>query len=207
MRTVAPAARASATAGMFEGYASLFGRADMSGDVVMRGAFAKSLSQRGAGGVRMLFQHDPNQVIGVWNAIYEDANGLFVRGRLLPEIQKSRELAALIWAGGLDGLSIGYKTRRALSKPNAQGRQLLDVDLWEISIVTFPMLPQARVSSVKSPHLIRGLGGPVIPPGCASAGGCELPSDSAGARLSRRLRRAALNLNTAKGPHTHYGQK
>jgi uncharacterized protein len=66
--------------GVFEGYASLFDRPDLGLDVVAPGAFRSSLKQRGAAGVRMLYQHDPAQPIGVWERIHEDARGLFVRG-------------------------------------------------------------------------------------------------------------------------------
>ncbi|MEQ3625346.1 MAG: HK97 family phage prohead protease [Celeribacter sp.] len=125
------------------GYASLFGAADQGGDVVRRGAYAASL-ERPERQVKMLWQHDPTRPIGVWEELREDARGLWVRGRLLPEVAQAREALALIAAGALDGLSIGYRTSRA--SRDAQGRRVLEVvDLWEVSLVTFPMLPQARV--------------------------------------------------------------
>ena len=136
--------------GCFEGYASLFGKKDMGGDIVARGAFASSLEKRGPSGIRMLFQHDPGEPIGVWREIIEDARGLFVRGQLLPQVAKSREILALMREGALDGLSIGFRTVRGKSDRKSGTRRLLEVDLWEISIVTFPMLQQARISSVKS---------------------------------------------------------
>lgn len=129
-----------------EGYASLFNEADQSGDVVLPGAFAAALEQLKSQGrhVKMLWQHDPHQPIGVWDEVREDHKGLFVRGRLLPGVQKGAEAMELIGAGAIDGLSIGYKTRR--SEKKAAGRHLAEVDLWEVSLVTFPMLPQARVA-------------------------------------------------------------
>jgi HK97 family phage prohead protease len=136
--------------GGFAGYASLFGEADLGRDVVMPGAFAASIAKRGAGGIRMLFQHDPAAPIGVWREIREDARGLFVRGRLMTEVARAREVLALMRAGAVDGLSIGFRTVRARSDAKSGVRRLLEVDLWEISIVTFPLLPAARVSSVKS---------------------------------------------------------
>ncbi len=139
--------------GSFEGYASLFGKKDMGGDIVARGAFASSLKKRGASGIRMLFQHDPGEPIGVWRDIIEDARGLFVRGQLLSQVAKSREILALMREGALDGLSIGFRTIRGKSDRKNGTRRLLEVDLWEISIVTFPMLQQARISSVKSAAL------------------------------------------------------
>jgi HK97 family phage prohead protease len=131
-----------------EGYASLFGVEDQSGDVVERGAYAASLAALQARGrtVKMLWQHDPLQPIGVWDEIREDARGLWVKGRLLSEIEKGREAARLIEAGALDGLSIGYRTKR--SSRDAQGRRrLAEVELWEVSLVTFPMLPEARLGA------------------------------------------------------------
>jgi HK97 family phage prohead protease len=131
-------------AGVFTGYASLFGETDLGGDVVAPGAFRASLRTRGARGVRMLFQHDPAQPIGRWLDIAEDAKGLRVVGKLNLDVARARELAALIRDGALDGLSIGYKTIRAARAPGG-ARKLLALDLWEISLVTFPMLPGARV--------------------------------------------------------------
>ena len=131
-----------------EGYASLFGAVDQGGDVVQPGAYALSLAALTAGGqsVKMLWQHDPACPIGVWDEVREDAKGLFVKGRLLDSTQKGREAAALIAAGALDGLSIGYRTRKATR--NDKGQRLLnELELWEVSLVTFPMLPSARVAA------------------------------------------------------------
>ncbi len=132
------------------GYASVFGQADQSGDVVQTGAYRASLQRLIAEGrsVKMLWQHDPSKPIGVWDEIHEDGNGLFVKGRLLPEIQGGSEALALIKAGAIDGLSIGYRTLCA-EKSNNTGRLLHELELWEVSLVTFPMLPQARVTADK----------------------------------------------------------
>jgi len=135
--------------GQFEGYASLFGAEDLGRDVVRKGAFTKSLAQRGAEGVKLLFQHDPAEPIGVWDRVQEDQNGLHVQGRLLMEVARAREVHALMKAGALDGLSIGFHTKRARTDRKTGHRHLLEVDLWEISIVTFPMHPDARIRSVK----------------------------------------------------------
>ena len=131
-------------AGRFCGYASLFGVADQGGDIVMPGAFAKSLDRRGVGAVRMLFQHDPKEPVGLWEKIAEDTRGLWVEGRLLPGVNRAGELKALIESGALDGLSIGFRTVRA-SKTGGGLRRLWQIDLWEISIVTFPMMDEARI--------------------------------------------------------------
>jgi uncharacterized protein len=135
--------------GTFAGYASLFGEADLGRDIVMPGAFARSLAARGAGGIRMLFQHDPASPIGVWQKVREDARGLLVRGRLTTEVAKAREVLALMRAGAVDGLSIGFRTVRGRTDAKTGVRRLFEVDLREISVVTFPLLPAARVSAVK----------------------------------------------------------
>lgn len=130
------------------GYASLFGKADQGGDVVETGAYAASLAMLADKGarVKMLWQHDPAQPIGVWDEVREDAAGLWVKGRILRDVEKGREAAALIEAGAIDGLSIGYRTVRATK--NAKGGRLLsELELWEVSLVTFPMLPDARVGA------------------------------------------------------------
>ena len=130
------------------GYASVFGVRDRGGDVVMPGAYAASLARMAASGgrVRMLWQHDQGQPIGVWDEVVEDAQGLRVKGRLLTEVEKGREAAALMAAGAVDGLSIGYRTIRAEKLPEG-GRKLIELELWEVSLVTFPMLPVARASA------------------------------------------------------------
>lgn len=130
------------------GYASLFGKADQGGDVVQTGAYARSLAALSAKGgrVKMLWQHDPAQPIGVWDEVREDGAGLWVKGRILRDVEKGREAAALIEAGAIDGLSIGYRTVRA-TKNDKGGRLLSELELWEVSLVTFPMLPNARVGA------------------------------------------------------------
>jgi uncharacterized protein len=140
----------AAEEGVFEGYASLFGREDLSRDMIAPGAFRQSLKERGPAGIRMLFQHDPNQPIGVWTAIEEDQRGLKVRGRLALGVEKARDVLSLMRARALDGLSIGFKAVKSRRDAKSGVRRLERVDLWEISVVTFPMMPGARVSSVKA---------------------------------------------------------
>jgi HK97 family phage prohead protease len=130
------------------GYASLFGIKDQGGDVVQKGAYGASLARLAAGGraVKMLWQHDPTQPIGIWDEVREDGVGLYVKGRILTEVEKGREAAALLTAGAIDGLSIGYRTVKA--ERDGKGQRLLsELELWEVSLVTFPMLPEARVSA------------------------------------------------------------
>lgn len=135
--------------GTFSGYASLFGRVDLGRDVVEKGAFAKSLKTRGIAGIRMLFQHDPNEPIGTWTELSEDERGLFVRGRLANGVSRAREVLSLMKGGALDGLSIGFRTVRARTDRASGVRRIMEADLWEISVVTFPMQPGARVEKVK----------------------------------------------------------
>ena len=144
----APGALALGEGAVLTGYASLFGIPDKAGDVVMPGAYAASLAALKAEGrrVKMLWQHDPAQPIGIWDELREDGRGLFVKGRLLTDVARGREALALVASGAVDGLSIGYRTRRAVR--DGQGRRnLLELELWEVSLVTFPMLPQARVAA------------------------------------------------------------
>jgi uncharacterized protein len=163
-------------AGTFSGYASLFGVADLGGDIVVKGAFRRSLAQRGPRGVKLLFQHDPSQPIGVWLSLAEDHRGLLVEGRLMPEVAKAREVLALMRAGALDGLSIGFRTVKGSRDPTTGLRRLQEIDLWEISVVTFPMQADARVAIVKS----------------------SAPKPPAGERqLITRLRRASRDLHSA----------
>ena len=141
--------------GRFSGYASIFGEVDLGKDVIERGAFSHSLARRGAGGVRMLFQHDPAEPIGVWTTIREDERGLYVEGQLAEGVTRAREIRQLMKGGGLDGLSIGFQTERARTDAKTGIRRILQADLWEISVVTFPMLPSARVSNVKNARWFR----------------------------------------------------
>jgi len=131
-----------------EGYASYFGKRDKGGDVVQAGAYGASLKALAGAGrrVKMLWQHDPAQPIGIWDEVREDARGLYVKGRLLSDVAKGREAAALIEAGAIDGLSIGYRTVKA-HKDDTGVRILSELELWEVSLVTFPMLPEARVGA------------------------------------------------------------
>src|SRR5690349_8445689 len=135
--------------GTVEGYASRFGEIDQARDMVMPGAFAATLASRGVRRIPMLFQHDPAEPVGVWLELREDANGLYARGRLIPEVARGRELLSLIRQGAIDGLSIGFRTVRARTHQMTRVRRLYAVDLWEISIVTFPLLAGARVHAVK----------------------------------------------------------
>ena len=140
----------------FEGYASLFNLADGAGDVVAPGAFTRSLKRRPPARVRMLYQHFAHEPIGVWEQIREDARGLYVRGRLNTDVARAQEVASLIAQGALDGLSIGFRAIRAKRDPQSGGRTLLEIELWEISVVTFPLLAQSTVTAIGTKSALVG---------------------------------------------------
>jgi HK97 family phage prohead protease len=135
----------------FAGYAAVFDRPDRGGDVVRAGAFARSL-KRGAGSVPLLWQHEAGRPIGRIDYLKEDRRGLRVIARL-SESAAGREAAALLGEGALSGLSFGYRVREANGPSTGSGRagvrELIDVDLVEVSLVTLPMQPRARVHALE----------------------------------------------------------
>ena len=141
--------------GTFTGYGSIFGNEDQGSDIMQKGAFTKSLENRPASKVKMLYQHKTDEPIGVFENMYEDEKGLFVKGRLAMGTQKGREAYELLKMGALDGMSIGFR-----ADPDKQGynenkrgtRTLKEVDLMEISLVTFPMNERALIENVKASH-------------------------------------------------------
>ena len=136
--------------GEFSGYAAIFGNEDLGRDIIVKGAFAKSLTRRPAAKVKMLRQHDPEEPIGVWLDLVEDSKGLRAKGKLILDTVKGRETLALMRAGALDGLSIGFRTIKDRFDRAKGIRFVEEVDVPEISIVTFPMNPRATVATVKS---------------------------------------------------------
>lgn len=138
--------------GQIEGYGSVFNNNDQGGDIVLPGAFAKSLASGRK--VKMLFQHDPSQPIGVWDEVKEDERGLYCKGRLLTKTQGGADAYELVKEGALDGLSIGYRTVEA--SKNADGQRLLsELSLWEVSLVTFPMNESATIDAVKASEMTK----------------------------------------------------
>lgn len=127
----------------FAGYAAIFDRVDRGGDVVRKGAFARAVR---AGPVPLLWQHDAKTPIGRIESLAEDARGLRVIGQLSTGTTAGREAAALLGEGAIGGLSFGYRVRDAVQGTN---RELIDLDLIEVSLVTFPMQPKARVHAVR----------------------------------------------------------
>ena len=149
--------------GIFTGYGSTFGgKPDSYGDIIAPGAFTGSIAKNGRGGmgIAMLYQHDHTQPIGTWTSIAQDKKGLAVEGQLVMEVQQARETHALLKAGALKGLSIGFDLPRdengkvdadAIEINEKKKTQLLKIiDLWEISPVTFAANTRARVTGVKN---------------------------------------------------------
>ena len=143
--------------GEFSGYGSIFGNKDLGNDVVVEGAFAQSIGRKGPRAVKMLYQHRPDEPIGVFDEIIEDRRGLKVKGRLAMGTQRGREVYELMKMGAIDGLSIGYRVdAKGYDYDDKRKRRYLkSVDLMEISAVTFPMNPKARVSAVKTDRTVR----------------------------------------------------
>jgi len=137
--------------GTFEGYGSVFGNKDLGNDVIEAGAFAKSLKKRKPQNVKLLYQHKSDMPIGVFDEIREDEHGLVVKGRLALKTQAGAEAYELLKMGALDGLSIGFRVNPKEVSYDKRGnkRIIKEVDLMEVSLVTFPMNPQATVRSVK----------------------------------------------------------
>tara|TARA_R110000787_G_scaffold45335_3_gene110576 strand:- start:1232 stop:1900 length:669 start_codon:yes stop_codon:yes gene_type:complete len=137
--------------GSFEGYASVFNNKDLGNDVIRRGAFLDSISERSPKGIKLLYQHKSDEPIGVIDSLEEDSKGLKIKGRLAMGTQKGKEVYELMKMGALDAMSIGYRLKADGYKydPKEKRRIIKSVDLMEISLVTFPMNPKAKVTKVK----------------------------------------------------------
>ena len=138
--------------GTVEGYGSVFGVRDNYDDVIAKGAFVQSLKDHKAAGTMpaMLWQHDADKPIGVWTEMVEDEKGLRIKGQLAMETVKGKEAHALLKMGALNGLSIGFMSKEWAYDRDTEVRTLTAVDLWEVSLVTFPANEKARVTNVKS---------------------------------------------------------
>jgi HK97 family phage prohead protease len=136
--------------GEFTGYAAIFNVADLGRDIIVPNAFTKSLQQRPAGKVRMLFQHDPSEPIGIWLDLSEDQKGLRAKGKLILETTKGRETHALMRAGALDGLSIGFRTLKDRYDRAKGVRYLEQLDVPEISVVTLMRASASRPALLSS---------------------------------------------------------
>ena len=138
--------------GTVEGYGSVFGVRDNYDDVIAKGAFIQSLKDHKAAGTMpaMLWQHDADKPIGVWTEMVEDEKGLRIKGQLAMETVKGKEAHALLKMGALNGLSIGFMSKEWVYDRDTEVRTLTAIDLWEVSLVTFPANEKARVTNVKS---------------------------------------------------------
>ena len=134
--------------GTFAGYASVFHMVDSQRDIVRPGAFAESLKKR-KHPLQLLWQHQWDSPIGVIAQIFEDKHGLYVEGKLLLDVARAREAYALLKAGAIRGLSIGFTVQKAKQNIDTGTRELLQVDLWEVSLVTLPANEAAQVTVVK----------------------------------------------------------
>ena len=141
--------------GYFSGYASVFDLVDQHKEAIQKGAFQKTLGRWGQRGTlpKMLWQHETETPIGIWREIFEDEHGLFVSGQLLLGIQKGKEAYCLLKSGAVDSMSIGFKTLKSRRDATRGTRIIEEVDLYEISLVTFPANPKARVTSYKTDGL------------------------------------------------------
>jgi uncharacterized protein len=137
--------------GTFTGYAAIFAEVDSYGETIKPGAFRKSLREHVTRKTKpgLFWMHDPAEPIGVWTELAEDERGLKVGGKLVLETARGREAHALLKAGALDGLSIGFRARSSERGPNG-GRLLTDIDLVEISLVSLPAAAKARVTTVRT---------------------------------------------------------
>lgn len=145
--------KATSEDGVFEGYAAVFGNKDAWDDIIAPGAFKKTILQHKSRKTMpaLLWQHDSRQPIGVWESMKEDDTGLYVKGRLLREdVYRAREAYALLKAGALSGMSIGYYATDYETDTKTGVRTLKEIDLVEASLVTFPANPEARVQAVKA---------------------------------------------------------
>lgn len=139
--------------GFFSGYGAVFGNIDWYNDIILPGAFKNTLAQWSGKSKfpPVLWNHSTNEPIGVYTKLIEDEKGLYVEGRLLVEdVPKAKSTHALLKAGAIDGLSIGYRTVKSAYNENTDIRELIELDLSEISIVTTPANEHSLVTSVKS---------------------------------------------------------
>ena len=138
--------------GKFYGYASVFNLEDSYHDIVLPNAFTRTLERKSNVGrdIKLLWQHSPEKPIGVFDKIIEDSVGLYVEGRILMDVEKGREAYSLMKSGAVSGLSIGYSVKNAMVDKVSGIRTISEIDLFEISVVTFPANKYANITYVKS---------------------------------------------------------
>ncbi len=152
VRSFALQIKAACDDGTVEGYGSVFGVRDNYDDVIAKGAFVQSLKDHKAAGTMpaMLWQHDADKPIGVWTEMVEDEKGLRIKGQLAMETVKGKEAHALLKMGAINGLSIGFMSKQWAYDRDTEVRTLTEIDLWEVSLVTFPANEKARITNVKA---------------------------------------------------------
>lgn len=144
--------KATGDDGTIEGYGSVFGVRDNWDDIIAKGAFAASLAAHKSAGTMpaMLWQHSADAPIGVWSDMVEDEKGLYIKGQLVMDTVRGKEAYALLKAGAINGLSIGFMSKQWAYDRDTDVRTLTEIDLWEVSLVTFPANEKARVTNVKA---------------------------------------------------------
>lgn len=143
--------------GTFEGYGACFNNIDGHGEIIAAGSFSQSLQNHRQKGTwpAMLWQHRPDEPIGVYTDMAEDSKGLHVTGHLAMKTAKGAEAFEFLKIRAVSGLSIGFRTKAESRDTKTGGRIITEVDLFECSLVTFPANDSARVQSVKSIESIR----------------------------------------------------
>ena len=141
--------------GTFEGYGSVFGNKDLGNDVIEKGAFKESLKRKKPHMIKLLYQHKSDMPIGVFDEVKEDEHGLYVKGRLALKTVAGAEAYELLKMGALDGMAIGFRVNpeKVSYDKRSRRRYIKEVDLMEVSLVTFPMNPKATVRSVKGEEI------------------------------------------------------
>lgn len=144
--------------GTIEGYGAIFGNRDSYSDIIEKGSFINTLVEKPTDKIKMLWQHRASEPIGFWTEIKEDEKGLYCKGKLLLKLTQAKEVYEMLKAGLIDGLSIGYNTVKSKIEEGEDEciiRRITEVDLWEISVVTFPANSSANITSVKETSLIK----------------------------------------------------
>lgn len=138
--------------GTFTGYASVFNVIDSQNDAILKGAFEKTIKKR-KGDIKMLWQHKVDEPIGNFIYLREDSHGLLVKGKLMLDVQRAKEAYALLQSGVINGMSIGYAVLEADYNDEIGVRLIVEVDLFEVSLVTFPANEDAVITSVKNSEI------------------------------------------------------
>jgi len=138
-------------AGRFSGYASIFNIEDSCKDIILPNAFKETLKQKNLKkSIKLLWQHSPKEPIGYFDIIKEDNVGLYVEGKILLDVEKGKEAYSLIKSGAVSGLSIGYNVKKANFDKDKGVRIISEIDLWEISVVTFPANEYSNITYCKN---------------------------------------------------------